>query len=235
MLVMFKRIGKVILLTVFFLIVLEYKGELKEEIITKAATKLPDNQEIEQLSVTWMNSNIYSIDVGKRKGTLLIRIDPPKVERDVEWLNHSITKPTLLNFALYNSLQTYDEDHRKFVISFTTGLESYIVQNGIHRDHHKYEGDRALSDRLALQKFSSYNYPNYYIGLAGYLDKSYSNDGKYYIHGSSYLLKEAGQVKPYFFENQNVTLEAYNRIADNGLSHYWIRLCGGKRSSEKDN
>ncbi|MGN7403642.1 hypothetical protein ACTHO0_27780 [Cytobacillus praedii] len=57
-----------------------------EPIQVEAVSKkiLPDNHAIEQLKVDHENRLIH---VGDRKGTLLIRVEQPKNEWNIEWVN----------------------------------------------------------------------------------------------------------------------------------------------------
>jgi len=222
---MFKKISKIVLAGALSLSLIGGavigQGAVKVEATSQKV--LPDNHTIEQLEVKWLNdgSHGYTIDIGKRKGTLLIRIDPPKVERDVEWLNWSITKPLGVNFPLY---PTKENSKANGYFDFSITYERYL----------KYQGypDKQLSEagivKSGIMKFSDYSYPNYYVGMALYLDKPYSKDGIYWFGGNSYALKEDGQVKAYFFENKDVVVEAYDRIKSNGNFPLMNKVMWGK-------
>ncbi|MEK3977291.1 hypothetical protein MKZ20_22010 [Psychrobacillus sp. FSL K6-2684] len=200
-------------------------GVGQEPIHVEAATNLPDNHTIEQLEVKWLNDGRsgHSINVGNRKGTLLIRIDQPKVERNVEWVNWAITKAPAVGFTMYPELDISKHINRAF--TFTADSEGYAIAKG-YPDKWGVEAGRLKS---GLMKFSDFNDPNYYAGLAIYLDQSYSKDnGKYWFGGMTYALKEPGQVKAYFFPNQDLVLEAYERINKGGTFPLMNKVMWGK-------
>jgi len=66
------------------------------------------------------------------------------------------------------------------------------------------------------------------IGMSAYLPKNISKNGVYYLRGNSYALKEAGQVKAYFFNNQYLVPEAYERIKPDGTFPLMNKVMWGK-------
>lgn len=196
----------------------------QEPIQVEAANTLPDNHQIEQLDVKWLGNSGHSIDVGNRKGTLLIRIDQPKVERNVEWVNWAITKAEEVGFSMYPTL-----DESKFPTSssplfFSSNIQKYKKEKGYPDKWGKEVGML----KSGLMKFSDHTDPNYYAGLAIYLDQNYSKDGQYWFGGMTYALKEEGQVKAYFFPNQDVVAEAYERIKTGGTFPLMNKVIWGK-------
>ncbi|MFZ0578902.1 MAG: hypothetical protein WAM41_15500 [Psychrobacillus psychrotolerans] len=191
----------------------------------EAATTLPDNHTIEQLEVKWLNDGKsgHSIDVGNRKGTLLIRIDQPKVERNVEWVNWAITNVKAVGFQMYPTLDT-SKHVGSSAFGFTGYPDGYAIDEGYPDKWAKEDGRL----KFGLIKFSDFRDPNYYAGLAIYLDKPYSNDGKYWFGGMTYALKEPGQIKAYFFPNQDLVLDAYDRTKTGGTFPLMNKVMWGK-------
>ncbi|MCK1998939.1 hypothetical protein MPH47_17215 [Psychrobacillus psychrodurans] len=187
----------------------------------EAATALPDNHTIEQLEVKWLNdgSHGYSINVGDRKGTLLIRIERPKKEWDIQWVNWSISKTLGVNLFLQSDLNT--ENHKYYPpLDFNAWYEGYLINKGNPDPkippsigpEEKY----GKTYKSGLQKFSDFSDPNYYLGMAIFHEKQYNRDGVYWFGGNSYALKEEGQVKAYFYHGQDLVIEAIDRIGPKG-------------------
>lgn len=180
----------------------------------QAASVLPDNHTIEQLKVEYLNSDKntysgYSIDVGDRKGTLLIRVDQPKTESNIEWQNWKIRQNKAVSFQLNSDLNNpYNLSTR---ISVFGSLEMY--------DYFKNEG---------YMKFSDFENPNFYAGLAIYLPKKYNTNGVYWFGGNSYALRESGQVKAYFFHNVDVVEESMKRVKTGGTFPLMNKVMWGK-------
>lgn len=199
-------------------------GEIGQvPISVEAATKLPDNHTIEQLKVEFDGSSGYKINVGNRKGTLLLRVSQPKVERNIEWVNWSITKPTSVSFPIYPSSER-GINNSVPVLLFNSDYDGYKINNGYPDKWSKEAGMK----KIGLQKFSDFSDTNFYAGLVMYLDESYSKEGIYWFGGNSYALKEDGQVKAYFYPNQDVVTEAYNRIKKDGTFPLMNKVMWGK-------
>lgn len=224
---MLKTVGKWSLVSALSLSILSgaVVGIGQEPIQVEAATKLPDNHNIEQLEVKWLNDGRsgHSIDVGNRKGTLLIRIDQPKVERNVEWVNWAITKVKAVGFQMYPTLDS-SKHLGSSPFGFTGYPDGYAIDKGYPDKWAKADGRL----KFGLIKFSDFSDPNYYAGLAIYLDKSYSNDGKYWFGGMTYALKEPGQIKAYFFPEQDLVLDAYDRTKTGGTFPLMNKVMWGK-------
>lgn len=188
----------------------------------EAATPLPDNHTIQQLEVKFDGIQ-YAINVGKRSGTLLIRVDKPIKENDVEWLNWSRIKPTAVNFNLQFHKE-YSKQSNPAPITFNAP-DVYDFKSKGEPD--KWSKEAGIV-RQGLMRFSGYEFPNYYIGLTTYLPMNYTNDGVYYLRGNSYALKEAGQVKAYFFEGQDLVVESYERIKPEGTFPLMNKVMWGK-------
>lgn len=199
-------------------------GMGQEPIHVEAATKLPDNHTIEQLKVEYTGNDAgYKIHVGNRIGTLLIRIDQPKVERNIEWINWAITKPSEVAFSMY---PTTDKSKQGSLSAFyfSSNQAKYLVDKGVSDKSYLEAGLL----KTGLMKFSDFSDPSYYAGLSIYLDKNYSKEGVYWFGGDSYSLKEDGQVKAYFFPNQDVVLEAHDRIKKEGTFPLMNKVMWGK-------
>lgn len=224
---MIKIVDKLAIVGALSLCIFGTSFNLQEPNKVEAATKkvLPDNHTIEQLEVNWLGdgSHGYTIDVGKRVGTLLIRVDKPIKENDVEWKNYSISKPSAVNLSLHTELVRSKQPYQS-PITFSNFYDRYIKDNGIPN---KFGKDLGVL-KTGLMKFSGYDYPNIYIGMAVYIDQIFSNDGVYWFGGSSYALKEEGQVKAYFYENQDVVVEGYNRIINEGTFPLMNKVMWGK-------
>lgn len=225
--IMMKRVSKLAIIGALSLSLVGTSFNLQEPIKVEAATKkvLPDNHTIEQLEVKWLNDSRrgYSIDVGNRVGTLLIRVDRPEKGHDAEWVNWSITKPTSVSMPMFPSLETTKYVNQT-LFPLSTTYERYLKDSGFPN---KWEKEGGVL-KQGLMKFSGYDYPNYYVGVAIYLDKPYSKEGVYWFGGNSYAFKEDGQVKAYFFENQDVVVDAYNRIKNEGTFPLMKKVMWGK-------
>ncbi|MCP1161202.1 hypothetical protein [Bacillus infantis] len=223
---MIKTVGKIALVGALSLSVLGTSTFIAPEATkVEAATKLPDNHTIEQLEVKWLNDGRhgYSIDVGDRVGTLLIRVDRPKTEWDIEWVNWAISKPAHVSFELQTDL---DIRNHKSIPPLSFGLT-----------YQRYLKDKGVSDRFGiaagvlksgLMKFSDFSDPNYYAGLGIKLDKKYNQDGVYWFGGNTYALREPGQVKAYFYNDQDLVYEAYERTKSNGTFPLMNKVMWGK-------
>ncbi|WP_313892318.1 hypothetical protein [Psychrobacillus sp.] len=201
------------------------EGVGQAPISVEAATTLPDNHTIEQLEVKWLGngSHGYSINVGDRVGTLLIRVDRPKTEWDVQWDNWAIQKPAHVSFQLQTGLDS--KTHKSIPpLSFGLTYERYLKDKGVSDQF----GIKAGVLKTGLMKFSDFSDPNYYAGLAIKMDKKYNNDGVYWFGGNSYALKEEGQVKAYFYPKDELVVEVYNRIGINDTFPLMNKVMWGK-------
>ncbi|MER2005901.1 MAG: hypothetical protein ABS939_00495 [Psychrobacillus sp.] len=200
-------------------------GVGQEPIQAEAATKLPDNHTIEQLKVEYYQDakNGYLINVGDRKGTLLIRVDRPKTEWDIQWVNWSIQKPDYVSYQLQYAKES--EKHSNLApITFDRTYERFLKDKGVP-DKWEKEASRV---KTGLMKFSNFEDSNYYAGLAVYIDRKYNNDGVYWFGGNSISIPEDGQVKAYFFENVDVVAEAYKKIGSEGTFPLMNKVMWGK-------
>lgn len=224
---MFKTVGKWTVVGALAVTLLSgaVEGVGQSPVSVEAASKLPDNHTIEQLDVKWLNDgrNGYSINVGDRKGTLLIRVERPKKEWDVQWVNWATQKPANVNFHLQTDINIANQ---KSVAPLSFGLtyERYLKDKGVSDQW----GVSAGVLKSGLMKFSDFSNPNYYAGLAIYMDKKYNNNGVYWFGGNSYALKEEGQVKAYFYPNQDIVIEAYDRIKTDSTFPLMNRVMWGK-------
>jgi len=224
---MFKKISKIVLAGALSLGLIGGAVIGEEPFKVEAVTQkvLPDNHTIEQLEVKWLNDNShgFSIDVGDRKGTLLIRVERPKKEWDIQWINWSIQKPTAVSFHLQTELDT--QKHSKPApISFGITYERYLKDRGFPD---KWDKEAGIL-KSGLMKFSDFSAPNYYAGLSIYLTEKYNKDGVYWFGGNGSALREAGQVKAYFYPNQDVVVESYNRIKTGGTFPLMNKVMWGK-------
>ncbi|TCJ00432.1 hypothetical protein [Cytobacillus praedii] len=181
------------------------------------AARIPSNSMIQELPVKYdKESAFYSINIGNRKGTLLLRLDPPKIERNVEWLNWSRTKP--LGIGYYITSDFEDRLNDEFMI------DGFFNNPRLDK---KY--DIRYSEDIGWQEFSSFNYPNYYLGLAVHIKKKFNNEGVYYFGGN--YLRESGQLKAYFYEDFYVAEKAVNtikEIKDGGTFPLFHKVMWGK-------
>lgn len=195
--------------------------------VAQAATTLPDNQTIEQLDVQFVDGvegeyGSYLIDVGNRKGTLLIRVDPPKKAWNIQWVNWSIQKRKSVILYLHTELNR-EKQPQIAPIQFQSEDMYYFPAKGTPTEY------KDTYKRFGLQKLSGHsNPPTYYVGLAVYLPEKYNETGKYYLTGDQYALKESGQVKAYFYEGVDVVEEAHDRIKENGSFPLMNRVMWGK-------
>lgn len=191
------------------------EGVGQEPIQVEAATKnLPDNHLIEQLKFDFENKAIH---VGERKGTLLIRVDPPKKEWNIEWVNWSIQKPKYVNASLLFNNDLASKQKQAPII-FTT---DYILKG--EPDKWSLEGGIV---RQGMMKFSDFSNSNYYAALAVNLPKKYNSDGIYYFAMSG--IREEGQVKAYFFHNVDIVEESMQRAKDGGTFPLMNKVMWGK-------
>lgn len=191
----------------------------------EAAVNLPDNHKIEQLEVEYYqdSKNGYLIDVGDRKGTLLIRVDRPKKEWDIQWVNWEIQRPISMSYQL-QLYKEWDKHSNPAPIDFGLTYERYLKDKGVPDKW----GIEVGGLKSGLMKFSDFDNPNYYAGLAIYLDKKYNKDGVYWFGGNSISIPEDGQLKAYFFNNEDVVVEAFNRIGKNGTFPLMNKVMWGK-------
>ncbi|MED3554288.1 hypothetical protein [Cytobacillus praedii] len=117
--------------------------------------------------------------------------------------------------------------------------EKHINPQPIHfgLTYERYLKDRGVPDKwdleagslkAGLMKFSNFANPNYYAGLAIYLDKKYNQSGVYWFGGNSLAIPEDGQVKAYFFHNVDVVADAYIRIKEAGTFPLMNKVMWGK-------
>ncbi|MGN7403641.1 hypothetical protein ACTHO0_27775 [Cytobacillus praedii] len=187
-----------------------------EPIQVEAVSKkiLPDNHTIEQLKVDHENRLIH---VGDRKGTLLIRVDQPKTEWNIEWVNWSIQKPQTVSSGL---LFQWDKESRmkQAPIIFTY---DYLKKGEPTSSEKKYG-----FIRLGMMSFSDFSNPNYYAGFAVYLPQKYNDKGIYYFSMGG--IREAGQIKAYFFHDIDVVEEAMQRVKTGGTFPLMTKVMWGK-------
>ncbi|MEK3977332.1 hypothetical protein MKZ20_21795 [Psychrobacillus sp. FSL K6-2684] len=216
---MLKTVGKWTVVGAVALSILGGVGGVGQEPIqVEAATKaLPDNHTIQELKVEWRKdlSHGFLVHVGDRKGTLLLRVDQPKVERNIEWVNWSITKPKSVSFTMHTKI-----NERPYLPPFY--FDSGYFNNGGKR----FADDATL--RYGLMKFSDFSDPNYYAALSIYLPQKYNNDGTYWFGGNGYALNEDGQVKAYFFENVDVVEDSIKRVSNGGTFPLMNKVMWGK-------
>lgn len=181
-----------------------------EPVKVEASTKkvLPDNHTIQELKVEWSTTEPKGalIHVGDRKGTLLIRVDQPKKAWNIEWINWAISKPQAASFSLNSNPN--QPTNTQSLISYFTSLSYTDYQNG-----------------LGFMKFSDFNNPHYYAGLAINLDKKFNSDGVYWFGGP---VQEDGQVKAYFFEGVDLVEESMQRISSTGTFPLMNKVMWGK-------
>jgi len=230
---MLRKVVKTLLIVLLFIAM--NLGTRQEAQVVEAKSKLPDNHMIEQLRVTAVGKkkdNHYGqflIDVGNRKGTLLIRIDPPKTAWNIQWVNWSISKTLGANIHM----QT-EKDLEKLpyhpAFYFSSIYEGYESSHGTPDKLSQESGTK----RRGLMKFSGHsNPPTYYLGMAIYLPEKYNNDGVYLLNGDQYALKEPGQVKAYFFPNVDVVGEAMEKVKDGGMFPLLQKVMWGKTELRK--
>lgn len=181
----------------------------------------------------WLNDgrNGYRINVGDRKGTLLIRVERPKKEWDIEWVNWSISKPLRVNLFLQSDLNI--ENHKYYPpLDFNAWYEGYLINKG--NPDPKIQPSIGPEEKYGktykrgLQKFSDFSDPNYYLGMAIFHENKYNRDGVYWFGGNSYALKEEGQVKAYFYYGQDLVNEAIDRIGPKGTFPLMNKVMWGK-------
>lgn len=189
-------------------------GVGKEPITVEAATKLPDNHTVQELKVDWSNTNPQGalIHVGDRKGTLLIRVDQPKVAWNIDWVNWAKSKTSVVSFQMHPTSNLSSS-----IIPF------YFDNTYVNKGGKRWNDDQTL--RYGMMKFSDFSNPNYYAGLAIYLPKKYNSDGIYWFGGP---VKEKGQVKAYFFENVDVVEESMKRVDTGGTFPLMNKVMWGK-------
>lgn len=198
--------------------------------VAQAATTLPDNHAIEQLDVQFVDGvegeyGSYLVDVGNRKGTLLIRVDPPKKSWNISWVNWALEKRISAPFYLHTELEKSKQPINVSPIQFEDEKMYYFPSKGTPDEASANYGIK----RFGLSKFSGHsNPPTYYIGMAVYLPKKYNSNGVYYFTGNQYALRETGQVKAYFFNDVDVVEEAHARISDGGTFPLMNRVMWGK-------
>jgi len=204
-------IKKLIISGVIAFGVLLTQPSVGDEIQVQAATKLPDNHEIEQLKVEWTGKNSYHMHVGDRKGTLLIRVDQPKKEWNIEWVNWRISKPLAVNFHMHSEL---DQEKQPYIapLNFRPDYGYDFAKQGEVDSLAKKNG----RIRNGLMQFSDFSDPDYYLGLAIYLPENYSKDGVYWFGGIGSALREDGQVKAYFYPDSYVVPEAIKQVKKDG-------------------
>ncbi|MED3554127.1 hypothetical protein [Cytobacillus praedii] len=214
---MIKLFSKILVTGTLFLsfIVLAFTS-IEPDKVEAASKILPDNHSIEQLKVEWRKdlNHGYLIDVGDRIGTLLIRVDQPKIERNIEWVNWSISKPMSVSFQLSKDISLNNHLNTSNRISYFGGLYSidlFGYQKG-----------------TGYMKFSDFGNPNYYAGLAIFLNKKYNNNGVYWFGGNGYALREPGQVKAYFFHGVDVVQESMEGVKTGGTFPLINKVMWGK-------
>ncbi|MGB2871207.1 hypothetical protein [Psychrobacillus psychrotolerans] len=183
-------------------------------ISVEAATKLPDNHTIEQLKVDYDTKGIH---VGERKGTLLIRVDQPKTEWNIEWVNWSIQKPTNVQSGL-RFKNDMDSKLKNAPVYFSSDYSS-------KGEPYKVEKEEGLT-RIGVLKFSDFTNSNYYAGLAVYLPQKYNSDGIYYFSMSG--IREEGQVKAYFYPNIDLVEESIQLVKTGGTFPLLNKVMWGK-------
>ncbi|MED3554287.1 hypothetical protein [Cytobacillus praedii] len=186
-----------------------------EPIQVEAASKiLPDNYSIEQLEVGWGKTKPQGalIHVGDKKGTLLIRVDQPKTEWNIEWVNWALSKPTVVSFQMHDKLS-----NQSSIIPFY--FDSKYINNGGKR----WGADQTL--RYGMMKFSDFSNPNYFAALAIYLPQKYNQKGTYWFGGP---IQEEGQIKAYFFEGVDVVEDAMKRVGISGNFPLMNKVMWGK-------
>lgn len=231
---MLRKLVKIFLAAILIVAIINM-NVLQDFHIVEAATQLPENQKIEQLSVTALGkkkNNHYGqflIDVGNRKGTLLIRIDPPKTAWNIQWVNWSISKPTAVNFHMHVEKDLENLPYHS-AFYFSAVYEGFESSHGIPSKISQESGTL----RRGLMKFSGYsNPPTYYAAMAIYLPEKYNNDGVYLLSGDQYALKEPGQVKAYFYQNVDVVAEAMEQVKEEGTFPLLQKVMWGKTELKK--
>ncbi|MED3574669.1 hypothetical protein [Cytobacillus praedii] len=179
-----------------------------------------NNSEIEELKVEYYK-NQYKIHVGDRTGTLLIKYERPKTERDVEWLNWSLRGTSATNMGLELD---YDPTMGSPIIPFHH-YESFDYDS---KGTPNKWGKEAGILWEGAQKFSGNEYPNYYIGAAVYLPKKFNEEGIYFFINNYYAMKEDGQVRAYFYENRYVIKEAIDGVKTGGIFPLMNKVYWGK-------
>jgi len=109
---MFKKIGKIVLVgALSFGLISGVVGADPIKVEAEVEMVIPDNHTIRELKVEWRKdlAHGYLIDVGDRKGTLLIRVDQPKIERNIEWVNWSIRQPLTVSFQMDHNINFRSE------------------------------------------------------------------------------------------------------------------------------
>ncbi|MED3554128.1 hypothetical protein [Cytobacillus praedii] len=202
-----------------------------EPIQVEAASKkvLPDNHTIEQLDVKFVDGvegeyGSYLINVGERKGTLLIRVDPPKKSWNIQWVNWAIQKRNSVILYLHTELDKIKQPNIA-PIQFDSAEMYDFSSKGTPT-----KGAAAVGyKKFGLQKLSGHsNPPTYYVGMAVHLSKKYNSNGVYYFTGDQYALREPGQVKAYFFNGVDVVEEAHARIKEGGTFPLMNKVMWGK-------
>ncbi|MGN7403643.1 hypothetical protein ACTHO0_27785 [Cytobacillus praedii] len=102
----------------------------------------------------------------------------------------------------------------------------------IFTDEYETRGEPTLAEkksgyiRFGMMKFSDFSNPNYYAGLAVYLPKKYNEKGVYYFSMGG--IREAGQIKAYFFHDIDVVEEAMQRVKTGGTFSLVNKVMWGK-------
>lgn len=139
----------------------------------------------------------------------------------MEWLNWSLSGTRAVNMGLQLE---YDPITGSPIIPFNHYESFYYDSKGAPDKW----GEEAGILWEGVQKFSGYEYPNYYIGAAVYLPKKFNEDGIYYFINNYYAMKEGGQVKAYFFEDSYVVKEAMDRVKTGGIFPLMNQVMWGK-------
>ncbi|MED3575073.1 hypothetical protein [Cytobacillus praedii] len=213
---MLKKVGKLAAVGALSLSLVGTSYIMHEPSKVEAAVKkvLPDNHKIQELEVEWGKTHPQGaiIHVGDKKGTLLIRVDQPKTEWNIEWVNWAISKPTVVSFQMHDKLSNQSQ-----IIPFY--FDSKYVNNGGKR----WANDQTL--RYGMMKFSDFANPKYFAALAIYLPQKYNQNGTYWFGGP---VQEEGQVKAYFFEDVDVVEDAMKRVGNSGTFPLMNKVMWGK-------
>ena len=194
-------------------------------ISVEAATNFPENHTIEQLKVEWRKDldHGYLVDVGERKGTLLIRVDQPKTETNSQWKNWSITKTISVGLFLSKDTTLYNSNYLNDSNRITYFEDFNLIQK------HGYDAlNKRYGKNLGYMKFSDLDDENYYIGMALYHPKKLNSNGIYWFGGNGYALREIGQVKAYFFHDVDVVEKSMKRVKKDGTFPLMNKVMWGK-------
>lgn len=151
----------------------------------------------------------YSIDVGKRTGTLVLRIENANNNKAWEQWRDQASKFNAVPMVLVSDPNKPDE--------YINGKINPALIMMLERNPYYPSRDMGVN----IQPINN----TFLIGATGYIDKVYNKTGKYYLSGGLQVRDEKGKIikgaqpfniQAYFYPNVNVKEQVYKGIKQGG-------------------